>query len=175
LSVSGTIDDWTVQFEDVSRGESVGSVTGSLPPLGLEDPAEMLSGLTLDDLGGNPLVLRSENGSDWSIPSQPPVLTSEAIWFSRLIAADTGFMFLVYEENEESPSDRPGELMVWTSPQGDIWQQLAGESPFDPPDGKNDKFGDEAAITSAGNVATITAGSPKTLYVIEVLANGCAR
>jgi len=232
LTVTGTVTDWVVEFEDVAGGETLGSITGSLPPQGIEEPAMAFPTYTLADiaefvankgrfgahfllsedgfervesppwmrlsgeeptfflqdgylhanwffqdtgawrtsdgrvwsdvnnqgptipamsLGGvihegpggvlilgadpsdpnfeadeqppPPFLHRSINRIDWAPPTQPPTFGSDQLGAFAVTATDTGFLFVARVQEARSGTDGPSELMIWTSTDGDTWEQ----------------------------------------------------
>ena len=117
MSISGTVDDWMIELEDVAAGELLGSITGKLPALGPEDPAGRLSRVTLDDTlellagtGGSVGATFLWSGDRLELVEPPP-------WVSLPGSAPK---FVVTDEEVYAYYDSG----VWRSADGRTWQAL---------------------------------------------------
>jgi hypothetical protein len=79
------------------------------------------------------IIYRSADGVDWGPPSQPPAFGGELPGAFRVTATDTGFLLVARVQEPRPGADGPSELVIWTSPDGDIWEQVDSVLPFGPP------------------------------------------
>jgi hypothetical protein len=120
LSISGTVDDWVILLEDVTHGETLGSITGSLPALGPEDPAGRLSRVTLDDT--LELLARSGGrlGAAFLLSGDRLELVQPPPWVSLPGSAPK---FVVTDDEVYAYYDSG----AWRSADGRTWQALDGD------------------------------------------------
>lgn len=128
LEFTGTSGDWEVSVRHQATGETVGSITGSLPGL---DPEEILArlgfgfsparaGWFLETGDDEPVVLetpwaRFHGLSPWSTPVE------------LFVVDDLMLVFGMPENDGNAYNDGPWN--VWRSSDGRVWEDL-GELPF---------------------------------------------
>jgi hypothetical protein len=88
------------------------------------------------DVEGQPapsIIHRSVDGVEWAPPSQPPNFDPEIPGALFVSETDEGFVLVAQVQEPRSGTDGPSELMIWTSVDGDIWEQADSVLPFGPP------------------------------------------
>jgi hypothetical protein len=88
------------------------------------------------DVEGQPppsIIHLSVDGVEWAPPRQPPTFVPEVPGAVFVSATDEGFLLVAQVQEPRSGTDGPSELMIWTSVDGDIWEQADSVLPFGPP------------------------------------------
>lgn len=114
LSISGDLDGWVVEFEDVATSETLGSIRGSLPGLGPEDAPR--SDTTLDDVltaltshpGISAFFVSSADGLE--LVDHPPWVSLPGSWPSFVMSDE--YLYAYYDSGS------------WRSPDGRSWEPL---------------------------------------------------